>query len=208
MNSIGALRSRDRLTDEELMAQLASGDEAALTPLHDRYAGLVCGLVAHRLDRSVAEEITQDVFLTIWWKASTYDPGRGPLRPWLLQIAHARVLNELRRRGRRPQLVPDPDATQFDVVPDNAPLPEEEVWRRDRRAAVATAVNALPPPQRQALSLAYFDDLTQQQVADCLGLPLGTVKTRIRAGKQRLWLSLWPIVAVESRSPGRAANHR
>jgi RNA polymerase sigma-70 factor (ECF subfamily) len=195
-NGIHLIRPLDNLTDEELMAHLAAGHEEALTPLHTRYAGLVFGIVARSLDRPAAEEITQDVFLTIWQKAHTYDPARGPLRPWLLQIAHTRVLNELRRRGRRPQLVPDPDDTQLGAVPDGAPLPDEEAWRDYRRAAVAAAVAALPPPQRQALSLAYFEDLTQEQVAAYLGLPLGTAKTRIRAGMQRLRVSLLPVVAA------------
>jgi RNA polymerase sigma factor (sigma-70 family) len=200
VNDIDSVQPLGRLTDEELMTRLAAGDEAALTPLHDRYAGVVSGLVAHRLDRSVAEEITQDVFLTVWWKAHTYDPGRGPVRPWLLQIAQTRLLNELRRRERRPRYVPDPEETHLGAAADPAPRPEEEVWSRDCRAAVATAVAALPPTQRQALSLAYFEDLTQQEVAACLDLPLGTAKTRIRAGKQRLRVALRPLVAAEPES--------
>jgi RNA polymerase sigma-70 factor (ECF subfamily) len=195
-HAIHLVRPLDNLTDEELMAHLADGHEEALTPLHARYAGLVFGMVAHSLDRSAAEEITQDVFLTIWQKAQTYDPSRGQVRPWLLQIAHSRVLNELRRRGRRPRLVPDPDETQLGAIPDDAPLPDEEAWRDYRRAAIAAAVDALPPPQRQALSLAFFEDLTQQQVAAYLDLPLGTAKTRIRTGLQRLRVSLLPIVAA------------
>ena len=192
-HAIHLVRPLDKLTDEELMAQLAAGHEEALTPLHARYAGLVFGMIAQSLDRSAAEEITQDVFLTVWQKAHTYDPGRGAVRPWLLQIAHSRVLNELRRRGRRPRLVPDPDETQLGAVPDDAPLPDEAAWRDYRRAAIAAAVAALPPSQRQALSLAYFEDLTQQQVAAYLGLPLGTAKTRIRAGMQQLGISLLPL---------------
>jgi RNA polymerase sigma-70 factor (ECF subfamily) len=203
-NGLHLIRPLDHLTDEELMALLADGHEDALTPLHARYAGLVFGIVAQSLDRSAAEEITQDVFLTIWQKAHTYDPDRGQVRPWLLQIAHSRVLNELRRRGRRPRVVPDPDETKLGAVPDNSPLPDEEAWRDYRRAAIAAAVDALPPPQRQALSLAFFEDLTQQQVASYLGLPLGTAKTRIRAGMQRLRVSLMPIVAAATLALGGA----
>lgn len=188
-------RPPDNPTDEELMAALAAGDAEALVPLYARHAGVVFGVVAHSLDRPAAEEITQDVFVAIWQKAHTYDPSRGHVRPWLLQIARSRVLNELRRRGRRPKLVPDADATQIGAVPDAAPLPDEVVWRDDRRAAVVAAVNALPPPQQQALALAYFADLSQEQVAAALGLPLGTAKSRIRAGMQRLRVSLSPIAA-------------
>ena len=196
MNGIDAIRPLDHLTDEALMARLTRGDDDALAPLHDRYAGLVCGLVARSLDRTSAEEITQDVFVTIWRKADAFDPDRGPFRPWLLLIAQSRMRNELRRLGRRPQCVPDPAEMQLGAAPDNAPLPEEESWRRDLRAAVVTAVAALPPPQREAIRLAYFAEMTQLQVAARLDLPLGTVKTRLRAGKQRLRLSLQPIVAA------------
>src|SRR3954466_8197614 len=101
--SIHLVRPLDNLTDEELMAHLAAGHEEALSPLHARYAGLVFGIVAQSLDRPAAEEITQDVFFTIWQKARTYDVSRGQVRPWMLQIARSRMLNELRRRGRRPR---------------------------------------------------------------------------------------------------------
>jgi RNA polymerase sigma-70 factor (ECF subfamily) len=196
--AIHLVQPLDNLTDEELMAHLAAGHEEALTPLHTRYAGLVFGIVAQSLDRPAAEEITQDVFLTLWQKAHTFDPSRGRVRPWLLQIAHARVLNELRRRGRRPQLVPDPDETHLGAAADGAPQPDEEAWHDYRREVIAAAVDALPAAQRQALSLAFFEDLTQQQVAAYLGLPLGTAKTRIRTGMQRLRVSLLPIVASVS----------
>ena len=204
--AIPLVRPGDQLTDEELMAQLAAGQDGALTPLHARYAGLIFGLVAQRLDRAVAEEITQDVFLILWQKAHTYDPARGRVRPWLLHIAHARVLNELRRRGRRPHLVPDPENLHLGAIPDGSPLPEEAAWRAYRRQAIAAAVAALPPPQRQALSLAFFEDLTQEQVAASLGLPLGTTKTRIRTGLLRLRLSLLPLVASVTLALGGAVG--
>lgn len=206
VNGIDPVRPPDNLTDEELMAQLATGDEAALTPLHDRYAGLVLGMVAHSLDRPVAEEITQDVFVTIWRKADSFDPRRGYVRPWLLQIAQTRMLNEVRRQKRRPQRMPDPEGTVLGAVPDSAPLPEEVVWCRDCRAAVMAAINRLPPNQRQALSLACFEELTQEQVAERLGLPLGTAKTRIRAGKRRLRATLRPLVVAEPVAPDRTAG--
>lgn len=196
MSAVRLVTPMDDLTDEELMRELAAGHEEALTPLHRRYAALIFNLAAQSLDRSVAEEIAQDVFVAVWRSAKTYDPARGPVRPWLLQIAHLRVLNELRRRGRRPVVVSDPEGAVLSAVPDNAPQPDEEAWRDYRRAAIQEAVTALPAPQRQALSLTFFDDLTHEQIATFLNVPLGTVKTRIRAGMQKLRVALVVVIAL------------
>ena len=97
------------LSDEELMGQLAIGRTEAPWPLHGRYAALVFGLAARSLDRAAAEEISQDVFLAVWRHAAAFDPARGSFRAWVLQIAHFRVINELRRRGRRPRATSQPD---------------------------------------------------------------------------------------------------
>jgi RNA polymerase sigma factor (sigma-70 family) len=196
MSTVRLVTPMDDFGDEELMRFVAAGDQDALGPLHARYAGLVFGLAARSLDPAAAEEIVQDVFLTLWRKADTYDPERGPVRPWLLRIAHLRVANELRRRGRRPVVVPDPEGTQLAAVPDREPEPDEETWREFQRSAVQTAVAALPPAQRQALSLAFFDELSHEQVAAFLDLPLGTAKTRIRTGLQRLRTSLVPLLTA------------
>lgn len=183
-------------SDEELMRRLATGDETALAPLHARYVARIFSIALQSLDHAAAEEIVQDVFVAIWRRAKTYDPRRGPVQPWIFQIARTRVINELRRRGRRPATVIDPEGLQLATVPDGAPGPEEEAWHAYRRAAVRAAVDALPPPQRQALSLALFEELSHEQIAVFLGLPLGTAKTRIRSGMQRLRLSLVPLVTV------------
>ena len=97
------------LSDEELMGQLAAGRPEALGPLHGRYATLVFNLAARTLDRATADEVVQDVFVAVWRKAGTFDPARGSFRAWMLQIAHFRVINELRRRGRRPRATSQPD---------------------------------------------------------------------------------------------------
>jgi RNA polymerase sigma-70 factor (ECF subfamily) len=106
------------------------------------------------------------------------------------------VLNELRRRSRRPRVEADPDGTQLVSAPAPGPGPVEEAWRAHRRMIVREAVEALPPIQRQALSLAFLEDLTHEQVASFLNLPLGTAKTRIRAGLQALRARLSPILAT------------
>ncbi len=187
--------SFDDLSDEALMALLAGGQSEALVPLHSRYAALVFNITARSLDRAAAEEIVQDVFVTAWRKAAAFDPERGAVRPWLLQIAHSRVLNELRRRDRRPQTLPDPDGARLAAIADEGPTPEDEAWSDFRRDAVREAVASLPDAQRQALSLAFFEDLTHQQIAQFLGLPLGTAKTRIRDGARKLRGPLAALVA-------------
>jgi RNA polymerase sigma-70 factor (ECF subfamily) len=184
------------LSDDELMQQLAAGRKDALGPLHGRYAPLIFNLAAQTIGSATAEEIVQDVFVTVWRKAGSFDRERGTFRAWVLRIAHLRVLNELRRRGRRIQIEVDPEGSRVASAPDPAPGPHEETWRAHRRAIIRDAVAALPPPQRQALSLAFLEDLTHEQIAEFLDLPLGTAKTRIRTGLHRLRAHLLPLFAA------------
>jgi RNA polymerase sigma-70 factor (ECF subfamily) len=183
-------------SDEELMIQLAAGRQDALGPLHGRYASLIYNMAAQSIGGAAAEEIVQDVFVAVWRKAGTFDPSRGTFRAWVLRIAHLRVLNELRRRGRRIQVEPDPEGVRVASVPEPGPGPPDLAWRTHRRAIVRKAVAALPPPQRQALSLAFLEDLSHEQIADFLGLPLGTTKSRIRAGLHALRAHLSPLFAA------------
>jgi RNA polymerase sigma-70 factor (ECF subfamily) len=196
MSEADASPSGQSLSDEELVRQLAGGRQDAIGPLHGRYAALVFNLAAQTLDRVTAEEIVQDVFVAVWRKAGTFDPARGTFRAWVLRIAHLRVLNELRHRSRRPRVEPDPKGLHLNGVPAPGPGPADEAWREHRRAIVRAAVAALPPPQRQALSLAFLEDLTHEQIADFLDLPLGTAKTRIRSGLQKLRVYLAPLLAA------------
>jgi RNA polymerase sigma-70 factor (ECF subfamily) len=183
-------------SDEELMSELAAGRQEALAPLHGRYAALIFNMAAQSIDRATAEEIVQDVFVAVWRKAGMFDPARGTFRAWALRIAHLRVLNELRRRGRRLSVEPDPEGLRLADAPEPGPGPPEAAWRTHRRAIVREAVEKLPQPQRQALSLAFLDDLTHEQIADFLNLPLGTAKSRVRAGLQRLRHRLAPLLAA------------
>lgn len=206
----GALGAAPDLSDEVLMHRLAAGQQEALAPLYARYAPLIYNLAAQSLDRPAAEEVVQEVFLAVWRHAGSFDPERrsagggetdrrsrwGSFRPWVLQIAHLRVLNELRRRSRRPQIESDPDDARLASLPADEDDPAEAVWREYRRLAVRSAVDALPPAQRVALGLAFFEELTHEQVASVLQLPLGTAKTRIRTALLRLRASLAPLLAA------------
>jgi RNA polymerase sigma-70 factor (ECF subfamily) len=195
-NGVDAAHREPVPSDEELISQLASGRREALGPLHGRYASLVFNLAAQTIGRTTAEEIVQDVFVAVWRKAGTFDPARGTFRAWVLRIAHLRVLNELRGRSRRIKVEADPEGLHIGSVPEPGPGPPEEAWREHRRAIVRQAVAALPPPQRQALSLAFLEDLTHEQISQFLRLPLGTTKSRIRSGLHTLRTYLAPLLAA------------
>jgi len=179
--------------DEQCMQELARNRPEALKPLFARYAPLVFHMALQSLDPGTAEEIVQDVFLSVWRKSQTFDPKRGAFRPWLLQIAHYRILNELRTRSRRPRLDPDAAERILEQIRDTRDEPAEAAWQSYRKDAVRAAVDRLPPAQRQALSLAFFDDLSHDQVAQALKLPVGTVKTRIRTAVHKLRFMLAPL---------------
>ena len=186
---------REALTDDQLMAELVSGHPEALQALHRRHAPLVFHIVCRSLDACAAEEITQDVFLRVWQKAAAFDPARGSFRAWILQIAHRRVLNELRERGRRPRFDADSEASLVDLAAHDSG-PEEQVWAEYRKATIQRALSALPEAQRQALSLAFFQDLSHEQVASFLEVPLGTAKGRIRLALGKLNSPLAALVAA------------
>ena len=177
------------------MAQLAAGKHEAIVPLLVRYAPRVQRLAEAAVDSAAAEEIVQDVFVAVWRGAASFDPNRGALRDWLLRIARNRISNEHRRRGRHPEMGTAADETVWSGVWDSAPQPSEAAWHEFRRRALRAAVDALPPKQRQAVALAFFDDLTHEQVATALDVPLGTAKTRIRSAIQMLRHRLAPLMA-------------
>jgi RNA polymerase sigma-70 factor, ECF subfamily len=173
-----------------LMQRMQAGDEEALGAIYDRYGQTVFSLALHILhDAAAAEEITQEAFLRLWQHASTFDAGRGTLRTWLLRIAHNLALNEVRRRQSRPQSA-NGDEIQSVVMqlPDRDPTgdPVLAATMRERAAIVQQCMAELPNAQRQAIALAFYDGLSQSEIAERLGEPLGTVKARIRRGMQRL----------------------
>lgn len=162
-------------SDEALVARLAGGDEAALRALHQRWAALVFAVAARFVDAAAAEEVVQDVFVTLWKKHEQFDAKRGSFKGWIVQIARRRALNELRRRKGQGQQ----DEQALAQLRDDAVEPDEAQWLAHRRAVIRAAVDALPEAQRQALSLAFFDELTHEQIARVLHTPVGTTKTRI-----------------------------
>lgn len=180
----------ERVADEVLVSRLAAGRLEALDPLQERYGSVLTSLASRQLDRPCAEEIVQDVLLTVWQQAQNFDTHRGRFRPWMFQIARRRIMNELRRRRSRPQLHADPEGGLLDGLADDAPAVAEQVAGDERRSAVRCALQVLSPPQREAVAMAFLQELTHEEVANVLRVPLGTVKTRIRSGLSRLRVEL------------------
>jgi RNA polymerase sigma-70 factor (ECF subfamily) len=177
--------------DEALLARLATGDRTALVPLYDQYSGPVFALALRIIaDRVAAEDLLQEVFVRVWQRADTYQVGRGRPLTWVLGIAHNLAIDEVRRRGRRPQVSEEREADKVDDLLAGLPSPEagpeEQAWEHQRRQQIGTALLQLPPAQRVIIELAYFEGYTQSQMAEHLGEPLGTIKTRLRLGIQKL----------------------
>jgi RNA polymerase sigma-70 factor (ECF subfamily) len=173
--------------DESLIAAVAQGDEAALGILYDRYARAVYSLAARIThDQGTAEEITQEVFLRLWRNAATYTTARGRFASWLLSMTHHLAIDQVRRRQARPQAVASTDDLPVQGIPDSRVDVEEEAWLAVRRDLIRRALAQLPDAQRQVIELAYFGGLTHVEIAAELGDPLGTVKTRLRLGVQKL----------------------
>ncbi|HEY1017341.1 MAG TPA: sigma-70 family RNA polymerase sigma factor, partial [Herpetosiphonaceae bacterium] len=176
--------------DGILMDRIAGGDEAALAELYGCYAGPAFSLAYRVLgDASAAEEALQDTFMRLWAARSRYDRERGTVATWLLTIAHRRAIDGLRQRRRHAQALSGEEPAARELI-DRAPLPEERSLLSEQAAAVRAALGRLPAGERQALELAFFQGLTQREIALALSEPEGTVKARMRRGMQRLKLLL------------------
>jgi RNA polymerase sigma-70 factor (ECF subfamily) len=173
-------------SDRELIQRVTAGDQQAVATLYERYATPAFSLALRVVgDRESAEEIVQEAFMRVWSHARSFDPQRGRFASWLLSIIHNLAVNELRRRRSRPQVAPGADEL-LGSLHEADPGPEEVAWAAARRRTIREALTQLPQPQRQAIELAFFRGLTQMEIAETLGHPLGTVKTRIRLGMQKL----------------------
>jgi RNA polymerase sigma-70 factor (ECF subfamily) len=163
----------------------AAGDQPALAQLYDESSSLVFSLALRVLgDRADAEEITSDVYAQVWRLAATYDPGRGKASTWLATLVRSRAIDRLRSRGARDKYeMPD---VRLESISTGHASPELETELAQRRKRVVSALATLSEDQRQVIQLAFFSGLTHSELADRLGQPLGTVKTRIRLGMLKL----------------------
>jgi RNA polymerase sigma factor (sigma-70 family) len=169
------------LSDEALPALVARGDEAALAELYDRFGRIAYGLALRVVrDATLAEDAVQDAFLAAWRTAASFDPGRGKASTWLLTLVHRRAVDLVRREERRRAEPLDADPWAGGVSTD------ETAEVRAERRRVQGALAQLPPDLRQALELAYYGGLSQSELADRLGVPLGTVKSRMFVALARL----------------------
>ena len=168
-----------RLTDGDLIRRVARRDANAFEALYHRFARPVFGLALRRLgDRMRAEDAVQETFAAVWRSARTYKPDRGAGAPWLYAVARNAIVDRSRSRSEPPGEVPDIASTE--LGPDERAEASYVSWRVHR------ALESLSPNERDVIELAYYGGLSQSEVADFLGIPLGTVKTRTRAGLGRL----------------------
>jgi RNA polymerase sigma-70 factor (ECF subfamily) len=177
----GMARDLAHLSDEALVALAARGEEDGLAELYDRFGRIAYGLAVRVLrDAALAEDAVQDAFLDVWRSAGRFVPGRAKASTWILTFVHRRAVDlvrrEERRRGEPLEQAAEPAGEATD----------EAAWLRLQRERVQKALAALPDQQREALELAYYGGFTQSELADRLGVPLGTIKSRMFAGLTRL----------------------
>lgn len=164
-----------------LIGRVARGDQAALATLYDETSSVVHGLAVKILrDESAAEDVTLDVYMQAFRQASSYDPERGSPLAWLLTLARSRAID--RFRADAPRRMRERPLDTVETAPATTADPAESTLAGESRRAVRTALAALAPEQRRAIELAYYTGMSQSEIAEALGQPLGTIKTRIRTG--------------------------
>jgi RNA polymerase sigma factor (sigma-70 family) len=174
-------RDLAHLSDEALVALVARADDSALAELYDRFGHVAYGLALRVVrDPALAEDAVQDAFLAVWRSAARFVPERAKASTWILTVVHRRAVDIVRRE--------EPRRTEpLEAAPQpSANLTEDEAWLRLQRTRVQEALRRLPDQQREALELAYFGGFTQSELADRLGEPLGTIKSRMFTGLARL----------------------
>ena len=170
-------------SDNELLRAVARGDESALAQVYDRYRLILFGLIVRILhSREEAEDVLQEVFLQVWRKAADFDESRGRPFTWLVTLARSRGIDRLRTLAARERVAEAGAREPSEEISDAA----TDAFKSEQRGLVSDALAKLPDEQKRPIMLAYFEGLTQSEIATNLGAPLGTVKTRMRTGMIRL----------------------
>jgi RNA polymerase sigma-70 factor, ECF subfamily len=200
------------VSDAELAVRIAAGDEEAFGAAYDRHVGVVFGATARYLrDPASAEEVVQDVFVNLWRYADRYEPASGTLAGWLLKIARNKAIDALRSTARRPRFTPvgDGQAAGLEAALEHARPdhdldgPDTIAVRAWTRAVVRAALSLMPDSERTALQLAYDEGLTQPEIAERTGWPLGTVKTRTRRALANLRTALEAVPDLTEEAEAR-----
>lgn len=194
------------MDDTELMRRLANSEPGACAALYDRHAEAVHALLVRIVhDRDIAEDLLQETLLRAWQHAATYDRQRGPVRCWLLGIAHNLALNELRRRRRRPNEIrenqDDDGISVLGMHPDPNPGPADVAWTGVQEQELRRALDGLQPSQRTAVEL-YAAGFSQSEIAANLAEPIGTIKSRLRASFRVMRLNLEHVLGDAAPSVG------
>jgi RNA polymerase sigma-70 factor, ECF subfamily len=189
LSEVSAQTSRtDTPDDHVLIAAISRGDSGALEVLYDRYATAVYRMALRILkNRELAEDVVQEVFWRVWRRSGSFERERGRVAQWIFGIAHNLCIDELRRMRARPMPVyEDVDHPVIQQLVDEQIDIPSTAWAAEQQRAIRDALTHLPSAQRQAIELAYFGGLSHQEIATRLNRPLGTIKTRVRLGLQKL----------------------
>ncbi len=183
--------SNEQVSDDHLVSLVTQGDRESLGALYDRYGKAVFGFTLYLLkDPHRAEEVTQEVFLNVWLKAAKFNPERGTFHAWLMTMTHHKAIDEMRRDSRQwqrmEQAAREAAPPQHSLIDTTA----EAVQRSQDGEVIRSALATIPEEQRRVIELAYYQGLTHSDISMRLGQPLGTVKTRMRLGMQKLRIAL------------------
>ncbi len=179
------------ITDEELLTLVARGDPPALEEVYNRHSRAVFSLARYMLrEQGLAEEVTQEVFLSVWRRAASFEPSRGRGYTWIMGIAHNRVVDELRRIRRSPVPAGQEETDLAWQTLASSARTDEQAHANLERERVLGALQGLPEEQRRVVMLSYYEGYSHSEIAEKLGQPLGTVKTRLRLALQKLRATL------------------
>ena len=177
----------DRARDRKLLERVARGDVTALRALYDQHASRAITIAFRILrNREEAEDVVQETFLEVWRRSAQFDPGRGGAVAWVVTIARSRAIDRLRARTIAGRTIASASEDADGLLPAPTPSPAAETERRRDERRVAAALDALPPAQRRTIELAYFEGLSQSEIAAKTASPLGTVKMRVKLAMAKL----------------------